>query len=344
VRVDTDDIPGSIPADDGRPGIDLDSLGDDVEIIEGSNFDDPQLFGSDANNVLRGLDGNDVIGGGEGSDSIDEGPAPNGADFINGGNGATDAVNYASRQTGGVNVSLDGLRNDGAVGEQDDVRPSVEQVIGTSFRDVLSGNGLANTLVGVSGNDTIDGSRGDDTLFAGPASDGITAGAGNDVIFARNGSIDNVDCGDNTDTDALERDTSENRVEGCERVEVGVLRLAPQGIRAEAGETAQLRLSWRHPQNWRKLRKVELRLTRDRVPVGEITIRPRAERISDRGDVELVRKRTGLTHKGKTVTARLAIRLDASLADQELTADVEATDTRGRRQLERDAGTVRVAE
>jgi hypothetical protein len=43
------------------------------------------------------------------------------------------------------------------------------------------------------------------------------------------------------------------------------------------------------------------------------------------------------------VTARLAIRLDESLAGQTLKAEVEATDTRGRRQLERDAGTVRVA-
>jgi hypothetical protein len=46
----------------------------------------------------------------------------------------------------------------------------------------------------------------------------------------------------------------------------------------------------------------------------------------------------------KTVTARLAVRLDQSLAGQSLTAEVEATDTRGRRQLERDAETIRVAQ
>jgi hypothetical protein len=55
-------------------------------------------------------------------------------------------------------------------------------------------------------------------------------------------------------------------------------------------------------------------------------------------------KQARLTRKGKTVAARLAVRLDDSLAGQQLTAEVEATDTRGRRQLERDAGTVRVAD
>jgi hypothetical protein len=43
------------------------------------------------------------------------------------------------------------------------------------------------------------------------------------------------------------------------------------------------------------------------------------------------------------VAARLALRLDDDLAGQTLTADVVATDTRGRRQLEHAAGMVRVA-
>jgi hypothetical protein len=80
------------------------------------------------------------------------------------------------------------------------------------------------------------------------------------------------------------------------------------------------------------------------MPVGEITIRPRSERITDDGAVKLVRRATRLTRKGKTVAARLALRLDDSLAGQTLRADVEATDRRGRRQLERDAAPVRVAD
>ena len=130
----------------------------------------------------------------------------------------------------------------------------------------------------------------------------------------------------------------------CEkRTAVGTLRLAPTRVQAEAGETAQLRLSWRHPQGWRKLRAIDLRLTRGDVPAGEITIHPRRGRISDRGAVKVLDKATRLTRKGKTVTAQLALRLDKSVAGRTLRAEVEATDTRGARQLERNAATVRVA-
>ena len=43
------------------------------------------------------------------------------------------------------------------------------------------------------------------------------------------------------------------------------------------------------------------------------------------------------------MTARLALRLDDRLAGRTLTADVQATDVHGRRQLERAAGTLSVA-
>ena len=68
-----------------------------------------------------------------------------------------------------------------------------------------------------------------------------------------------------------------------------------------------MQLSWRHPQGWRKLRKVELRLIRDQVPVGEITLHSRAGRISAGGAAEVLRKRTRLTRKGNAIAARLAL-------------------------------------
>jgi hypothetical protein len=341
VRVDLSDQNDAATSSDGRPGIDREQIEDDIEVIEGSNFDDPQLFGSDRNEAFRGLNGNDVIGTGGGDDVIDEGSSPNGADTLNGGNGANDRITYGTR-TSGVNTSLDGVRNDGAPGEQDDVRPNVEHIGGSNFDDVLSGNGLANIIDGFGGNDTISGLGGNDTLSAGTGNNTVNGGTENDVIFARNGGIDSVDCGENpNDSDTADRDQVESRVVGCENVTVGVLRLVPKAVAAEAGKTARLRLSWRHPQDWRKLRTVELRLTRDGMPVGEVTIRPRRERIADDGAIRVERGR--IVTRGKTVTARLALRLDESLAGQTLRAEVEATDRRGRRQLERDAGTVRVA-
>jgi hypothetical protein len=154
--------------------------------------------------------------------------------------------------------------------------------------------------------------------------------------------VDTLFCGAGFDTATT--DAVEDTVRDCEtRTSVGTLRLTPTRLQAKSGETARLRLGWRHPQGWRKLRKVEMRLSQAGASVGEIRIRPRADRITADGAVKLVRKHTRLARKGKTVTARLALRLDESLAGQTLKAEVEATDTRGRRQLERDAAIVRVA-
>ena len=334
VRVDTADTQQG----DGRPG-DLEFANTDIERIEGSDFADV-LFGSDADNTIVGLNGDDEIGGGEGNDFIREDQGPNGADSINGGSGI-DRVLYSGRPIG-VNVSLDGIANDGQSGEGDDVRPNVENVTGSpNGGDVIVGNSLANDFHGFGGNDNLIGAGGNDTLSGGSGNNRLAGDAGNDVINARNGELDNIECGDNNDT--ANRDTAENRVVGCESGTVGVLRLTPASVRAEAGERVRMRLSWRHPRAWRKLRTVELRLTQDGAPVGEITIFPRRERIAADGAVTVVRRATRLTHEGKAVTARLAFRLDESLAGQMLKAEVDATDRRGRRQLVRDAATVRVA-
>jgi hypothetical protein len=54
-----------------------------------------------------------------------------------------------------------------------------------------------------------------------------------------------------------------------------------------------------------------------------------------RGAVELVRRHTRLSRKGKTVVAKLALRFDDSLAGRTLKTEVEATDISGARQVER---------
>jgi RTX calcium-binding nonapeptide repeat (4 copies) len=327
VRVDTDDNPGGARTQDGRPGIDLESVGRDVEKIVGSSFSDV-LFGSPGNDNITGGRGNDEMGGGAGNDFFfeDQG-GPNGADSIHGADGV-DRVSYAGR-TSNVFVSLDGVRNDGEAGELDDVRPNVENVTAGDGNDTLTGNGVANDLQAFGGNDTLHGLGGNDTLLLGSGNNGGFGGAGNDVISARNGEIDNIDCGDNTDT-AI-RDSSENFVRGCETSQIGVLRLAPKSVRAAAGGRTQLKLSWERPRSWRELRRVELRLIDDGVPVGEVVIRPHGERVSGDGAVKVLRSR--LVHDGRKVSARVALRLDDSVAGRRLVAEVEAVDRRGARQV-----------
>ena len=82
--------------------------------------------------------------GGGGSDIMYSGPGPELFDGGYGGNPAgtdapsNDTVSYAGRTTG-VTVTLDGLADDGAPGEHDEILPTVERVIGTDHADTLVG-------------------------------------------------------------------------------------------------------------------------------------------------------------------------------------------------------------
>jgi Ca2+-binding RTX toxin-like protein len=154
------------------------------------------ICGLDGNDTLLGLGGGDVLVGGFGNDVLDggadkdreygwegdgvfkqTGPAPNGADVLVGG---VDTVKYANR-TGDLSVSLDGLANDGAAGEGDNVAPDVKNVIGGKGDDVIVGNAWHNYLAGGPGGDRLSGLGADDTL---KAQDGIS---GNDVVDGGDG-------------------------------------------------------------------------------------------------------------------------------------------------------------
>jgi hypothetical protein len=207
---------------------------------------------------------------------------------------------------------------------------------------VLIGNGGDDALVGNGGNDRVNGGNGGDFL---------SGGADNDVVESVDNAPDTIRCGtgttaapsSTTDQDTLTRDLQDVDATGCEVVNsVGVLALAPKGLTAKAGETARLRLSWTHPESWKRLRTIKLRLRAGEKIVGVIAIRPRADRIDDGGAVKVLPK-SRLSRAGGKVTARLALRIDRDLAGRRLHADVEATDVRGRKQVERDAGAIRVA-
>ena len=338
-------FPATVSLDgQGNDGVrgDANNVKADIEIVEGTAGADT-ITGSDADHRERfiGGPGNDTITGLGGSDVFHEGSAPNGADSYNGGAGI-DLVDYSQR-TNRVDVSLDLARNDGQAGEGDLVEPNVNDVFGGSAGDVISGTSGPNALIGNGGIDTLTGLGGDDRLNGGTGVDNLFGGDDNDVIESVDNGPDRIRCGEGEE-DTLNRDLQDVDASDCEVVNsVGTLALTPKALAAEAGENAKLRLSWTHPQSWRKLRKVTLRLRLREQVVGWIAIRPRSERISGRGVVDVVRSATRLTRHGKTVTARVAFRLDERLAGKTLMAEVEATDTRGRRQLERDAATVRIA-
>jgi hypothetical protein len=126
------------------------------------------------------------------------------------------------------------------------------------------------------------------------------------------------------------------------RLAIGRLRLTPTTLHARAGRTTHLKLGWTHPKAWKQLRTLSLRVTRGADTVGKITIKPGSGRLRGHGAVKLLARDSRVSHRGKTVSARLAIRLARTLAGENLSVDVTATDRHGRRQLEPHAGRIHV--
>lgn len=207
------------PGDDvleGTAGPDVICAGDGNDIVHGragadvliGGFGDDQLFGGSGGDVLLGHEGFDFLRGEGGDDKMYGGPSgdtfaaargssaasvADGSDIMVGGDGS-DTADYG-RRTGGVRVTLDGRRNDGAPGENDQVGvvqwqvlpwPDVENVSGGDGADIIGGNNAANVLVGRGGADIIRGWSGNDTIDVRDRSpnDTVTAGTGIDFCVA----------------------------------------------------------------------------------------------------------------------------------------------------------------
>ena len=151
-----------------------DELGDrliSIENLTGSNFGDT-LVGGDGVNVLSGLLGDDLLDGRGGADRLD------------GGKG-TDTATYDG-STAGVTISTDGSAGTGGFAAGDRLT-NVENIIGSRFRDILSGDNrnIANVLEGRDGNDDLFGLAGNDILAGGTGFNLIDGGTGTDTVSYR---------------------------------------------------------------------------------------------------------------------------------------------------------------
>jgi Ca2+-binding RTX toxin-like protein len=120
------------------------SLGDDVMIGNGSDNEFTRLI--DGSDTVDAGGGNDVVDGGDGADDLDGGP---GIDLL----GNLDA-------TAGMTVDLSVPST-----SHGDTVAGFENVWGTTFDDVLTGDDGPNEILGIDGNDDIVGLDADDVLI-----------------------------------------------------------------------------------------------------------------------------------------------------------------------------------
>jgi Ca2+-binding RTX toxin-like protein len=123
-----------------------------------------RLDGGAGNDTVIGDAGDDVLAGGAGNDTLIGGA---GADVMDGGAG-NDTVSYAdSNANSQVGVTIDLGAGTAAGGDADgDSLKNIENLIGTDFNDVLTGNAGSNVLAGGGGNDLLIGGAGNDVYIA----------------------------------------------------------------------------------------------------------------------------------------------------------------------------------
>ena len=169
-----------VAADDGESG-ELDDVNVDVEDLLGGTVADI-ITGNLNNNVITGGTGNDTLSGGAGDDTFRERAVTSGADSFDGGAGV-DTVDYSAR-VAALTVTMDGVAaDDGLGGETDNVSATVENLLGGTAGDTITGNLLDNNIDGGLGADTIVGGAGDDILDGAGGTDSVTGGDGDDICI-----------------------------------------------------------------------------------------------------------------------------------------------------------------
>ncbi len=152
-----------------------------IEYLIGSPFDDI-LTGADSWNILMGGEGNDSLYGGYGNDTLDGGL---GNDVLDGGSddyvingkgksGGLDTADYTNA-AGAVVVNLQSGTATGGAGT--DTLLNIDNLIGSQFDDVLTGDANANYLNGGNGDDSLYGGAGDDLYYVDQVGDVVVENA-----------------------------------------------------------------------------------------------------------------------------------------------------------------------
>jgi Ca2+-binding RTX toxin-like protein len=162
-------LPDNVEALTGNTTTRFTGTGNALDNVLTGNTNIDTLYGLDGDDTLIGLGGGDLLFGGAGSDT----------------------ASYADNVVG-VRVNLATGEAHGGDAEND-VFDSIENLIGTSFADLLIGDAGANRLSGLAGKDVLVGGDGDDYLDGGSNADVMDGGAGNDTYVVDNGGDQIID-------------------------------------------------------------------------------------------------------------------------------------------------------
>ncbi|MEM7621482.1 MAG: calcium-binding protein [Pseudomonadota bacterium] len=149
-----------------------------IEHLSGSAFDDT-LTGDTGNNSILGRQGDDSILGLDGNDWL---RGDSGSDTIDGGSGADTSVYNTSSSA----ITIDLLNNVVTGGDaQGDTLISIENLWGSAYNDILSGDNSSNVIRGDAGDDIIEGRQGQDWLYGNAGDDTFVFndGDGSDAII-----------------------------------------------------------------------------------------------------------------------------------------------------------------
>ncbi|MBM9531952.1 hypothetical protein JWG42_17505, partial [Desulfoprunum benzoelyticum] len=152
-----------------------------IENVIGSVFNDELWGDNQTNNILYGGAGNDTLYGDRSPDTLDGGEGLDTASYRW---SSSEVVVDLTRQGGG--------QTQAGGDAQGDVLTGIENLTGSDYNDVLTGDSDANVLNGLAG---------DDAITAG-AGDTVDGGAGLDVLCSSDAALDIVD---STTISGLER-------------------------------------------------------------------------------------------------------------------------------------------
>jgi Ca2+-binding RTX toxin-like protein len=145
------------------------------------------ITGTSGNDVILGLGGDDTIDGAGGNDTICAG---DGDDVLVGGEGDDALDGEAGSDTasfpGSTSVTADLLAGT-ASGASTDTLAGIENLIGSSSKDILTGDGGPNRLQGGPGADRLSGRKGADRLAGQRGADNLLGGRGNDRLSGGRG-------------------------------------------------------------------------------------------------------------------------------------------------------------